>query len=282
MSGAVHPRRDRYAVIGNPVAHSLSPEIHARFARDCGQCLVYERLLAPLDGFEATVAAFREAGGRGLNVTVPFKREPAALADRPSERVRQAGAANTLGFDDDGIWADNTDGLGLVADLQGRLGITLSGARLVLLGAGGAARGVVGPLLAAGVERLVVVARRPDQAAELASAFGDPRLEAGGFDVLASLRADIAVNATSAGLSDASLPVPAGFWPCVRFAYDMVYGTRPTRFMQDALAGGCAEASDGLGMLVEQAAESFALWRGVRPATAEVFAAIRASIAGRG
>ena len=147
MSGAVHPRRDRYAVIGNPVAHSLSPEIHARFARDCGQCLVYERLLAPLDGFEATVAAFREAGGRGLNVTVPFKREAAALADRPSERVRQAGAANTLGFDDDGIWADNTDGLGLVADLQGRLGIALAGARIVLLGAGGAARGVVGPLL---------------------------------------------------------------------------------------------------------------------------------------
>jgi len=277
MSGAV----DRYAVIGNPIAHSLSPEIHARFARECGQSLTYERLLAPVDGFVAAVSAFREAGGRGLNVTVPFKREAAALADRPSERVRQAGAANTLGFDADGIWADNTDGLGLVADLQGRLGIALAGARIVLLGAGGAARGVVGPLLATDVERLVVVARRPDQATELVAGFRDSRLASGGFDGLARLRVDIAINATSAGLSDADLPIPDAFWPSARLAYDMVYGARPTRFMRDALAAGCAEASDGLGMLVEQAAESFAMWRGVRPATAGVFAALRASIDAR-
>jgi shikimate dehydrogenase len=282
MTGESPGQPDRYAVIGNPIAHSLSPEIHARFARDCGQALVYERLLAPVDGFAAAVAAFRAAGGRGLNVTVPFKREAAALADRPSERVRQAGAANTLGFDAQGVWADNTDGLGLVADLRGRLGIALEGARLVLLGGGGAARGVVGPLLAAGVERLTVVARRPGQAAELVAAFRDSRLESGGFDLLGRLRADIVVNATSAGLSDDSLPIPAAFWPDVRLAYDMVYGARPTRFMRDALAAGCAEASDGLGMLVEQAAESFAMWRGVRPATAAVFAAIRADIDARG
>jgi len=208
---------------------------------------------------------------------VPFKREAAALADRPSERVRQAGAANTLGFDADGTWADNTDGLGLVADLQGRLGLALAGVQIVLLGAGGAARGVVGPLLAAGVGRLVLIARRPEQAAELAAAFRDSRLEAGGFGDLAGLRADIAVNATSAGLADASLPIPAAFWPSLQLAYDMVYGAQPTRFMRAALAGGCAQASDGLGMLVEQAAESFAMWRGVRPATADVFAAVRAS-----
>ena len=281
MSGSPTDAVDRYVVIGNPVAHSLSPEIHARFARDCGQSLVYERLLAPLDGFAGAVAAFREAGGRGLNVTVPFKREAAMLAGRPSERVRQAGAANTLGFDGNGIWADNTDGLGLVADLQGRLGVALAGVRLVLLGAGGAARGVVGPLLAAGVERLVVVARRPEQAAELVRDFRDPRLAAAGFDDVSGLRVDIAINATSAGLADASLPIPGAFWPSVGLAYDMVYGARATRFMRDAMAGGCARASDGLGMLVEQAAESFAMWRGVRPATAEVFAAIRASIDAR-
>ncbi len=267
---------DRYAVIGNPVAHSLSPAIHARFAAECGQSLVYERLLAPVDGFAAAVTAFRAAGGRGLNVTVPFKLEAAAFADRLSDRVRQAGAANTLGFDADGTWADNTDGLGLVADLQGRLGLALAGARLVLLGAGGAARGVVGPLLGAGIERLVVVARRPAQAAGLVGGFADPRLAAGGFEDLARLRADIVVNATSAGLAGASLPVPAGFWPSLRLAYDMVYGAEPTRFMQAALAGGCMRASDGLGMLVEQAAESFAMWRGVRPPTAAVFAAVRA------
>lgn len=276
MSESLSPTVDRYAVVGNPVAHSLSPAIHARFAADCGQSLVYERLLAPVDGFEDAVAAFRAAGGRGLNVTVPFKREAAALADRPSERVRQAGAANTLGFDADGIWADNTDGLGLVADLQGRLGMALAGARLVLLGAGGAARGVIGPLLAAGVDRLTVVARRPGQVAELLAGFGDPRLAGGGFEDLARLRADIAVNATSAGLAGADLPIPPEFWPPLRLAYDMVYGAEPTPFMRAALAGGCAQASDGLGMLVEQAAESFALWRGVRPATAQVFAAVRA------
>ncbi len=275
------PAVDRYAVIGNPVAHSLSPAIHARFAAAHGQALTYERLLAPLDGFGAAVTAFREAGGRGLNVTVPFKREAAALADRLSERARQAGAANTLGFDGDGTWADNTDGLGLVADLRGRLGMTLAGARLVLLGAGGAARGVVGPLLAAGVERLVVVARRPAQAAELVAAFGDPRLTARGFEDLGSLRGDIAINATSAGLADASLPIPDDFWPSLRLAYDMVYGAEPTRFMRAAHAGGSARASDGLGMLVEQAAESFAMWRGVRPATADVFAALRASVGPR-
>jgi len=272
---------DRYAVIGNPVAHSLSPAIHARFAVACGQSLVYERLLAPVDGFAAAVMAFRAAGGRGLNVTVPFKREAAAFADRLSDRARHAGAANTLGFDEDGTWADNTDGLGLVADLQGRLGMSLAGARLVLLGAGGAARGVVEPLLGAGIETLVVVARRPDQAAELVDGFRDPRLAAGGFEDLARLRADLAVNATSAGLAGASLPVPAAFWPSLRLAYDMVYGAEPTPFMEAARAGGCARVSDGLGMLVEQAAESFAMWRGVRPPTAQVFAEVRAGISPR-
>ena len=282
MNGNPASSLDRYAVVGNPVAHSLSPAIHARFAADCGQSIAYERLLAPLDGFEATVAAFRAAGGRGLNVTVPFKREAAAMADRLSERVRQAGAANTLGFDADGIWADNTDGLGLVADLRGRLGMALAGARLVLLGAGGAARGVIGPLLDAGASRLVIVARRPEQAADLLAGFGDPRLAAGGFEDLAGMRADIVVNATSASLAGADLPIPAAFWSSPRLAYDMVYGAEPTGFMRAALAGGCAQASDGLGMLVEQAAESFAMWRGVRPATARVFAAVRASVsAGR-
>lgn len=276
MTG-IAPASDRYAVIGNPVAHSLSPEIHARFAAACAQDLTYERLLAPVDGFAAAVAAFRAAGGRGLNVTVPFKLEAAALADRLSPRARAAGAANTLGFDADGIWADNTDGLGLVADLRDRLGVTLEGAQLVVFGAGGATRGVLGPLLEAGVARLTVVARRLPQAAALREAFGDPRLHVAGFDGLAGLRARLAINATSTGLSGTALPIPATFWPEVELAYDLVYGARPTTFMQAALAGGCARASDGLGMLVEQAAESFALWRGVRPATADVLAALRAS-----
>ena len=271
---------DRYAVIGNPVAHSRSPAIHARFARQTGQDLAYDRLPAPLDGFIATVEAFRAAGGRGLNVTVPFKVEAFAYCTRRSARATAAGAVNTLSFRDDGVHGDNTDGVGLVRDVEGRLGFRLAGARVLLLGAGGAARGVLAPLLDAGIARLTVANRTPARARELAALAGDPRVLGCGFDGLAAGECfDLVVNATSTGLGDAAPAIDEARYAGVRLAYDMVYGARPTAFMRQAAAQGCPTVSDGLGMLVEQAAESFFIWRGVRPQTEPVYQALREELA---
>lgn len=269
----------RYAVIGNPVAHSRSPAIHAMFAAQTGQAIDYGRLPAPLDGFVDTVARFRADGGAGLNVTVPFKREASALARTLSDRARAAGAVNTLRFGPgEAIHGDNTDGVGLLRDVA-RAGLPLTGARVLLLGAGGAARGVIGPLLDAGVERLTVANRTASTARELVEAFGDARLSARTLDAgLRGERFDLIVNATSAGLSDAAPPLPDDVMRAARLAYDMVYGPAPTAFMRAARQAGCAEARDGLGMLVEQAAESFFVWRGVRPDTAPVHAALRAAL----
>ena len=275
----------RYAVVGNPIAHSRSPAIHAQFAAQTDQDMVYDRLLAPLDGFVATVAAFRAEGGRGLNVTLPFKTEAFRLADSLTPRAALAGAVNTLVFDGDIVLGDNTDGAGLVDDIEHRIELPLAGARVLLLGAGGAARGVVQPLLAAGIERLMIVNRTAARAGELVSDLGArlpaadaAKLSASGFDAIAG-GFDILVNATSAGLADASPPVPPAAWSGVRLALDMVYAAHPTAFMRAAADAGCPRIEDGLGMLVAQAAESFALWRGVRPATLPVYAMLHEQLA---
>ncbi|MGD9944531.1 MAG: shikimate dehydrogenase [Burkholderiaceae bacterium] len=303
---------DRYAVVGNPVAHSRSPAIHARFARQTGQDIEYGRLLAPLDGFRETVERFRSEGGRGLNVTLPFKLEAWALATTRTPRAAAAGAVNTLRFDDGQVLGDNTDGAGLVRDIEGRLGLPLAGCSLLMLGAGGAARGVLLPLLQAGVARLVVANRSVDKARMLvadlgvavtrsaaagstvtgstvtgsaatdstatdSTATGTGRLAATGFDALTP-DYDLIINATSAGLDQAELPVPAAVLARARLAYDMVYAAVPTAFMRQAQRAGGVRSSDGLGMLVEQAAESFEVWRGVRPQTVDVYAALRAEL----
>ncbi|MCP5266263.1 MAG: shikimate dehydrogenase [Burkholderiaceae bacterium] len=270
---------DRYAVFGNPISHSRSPAIHRMFASQTGQAISYEKRLAPLDGFAAAVDAYRLEGGRGCNVTVPFKLDAARYATALSQRARAAGAVNTLRFDaDGGCYGDNTDGAGLVADLTQRLGLDLAGARVALLGAGGAARGVVLPLLDAGVESLLIVNRTAARALELASLAGDARVVGAGLDALGEATASVVINATSAGLDGSALALPASLWDRVELAYDMVYGRKPTAFMCEATQRACPRVADGLGMLVEQAAESFLLWRGVRPQTAPVYQALRVAI----
>ena len=268
---------DRYAVIGNPIAHSKSPALHAAFARQCGQDIRYEAILGPLDGFRAAVEAFRQAGGRGMNVTVPFKVEALALADTLTERARLAQAVNTLRFDADGIFGDNTDGIGLVNDIQQRLGFAIGGKRVLILGAGGAARGSVLPLAEAGPARLVIVNRTQAKAEALREQFADVAVvDVEPCDGLAGQSFDLVINATSAGLHGESLPLPAGIFAPGALAYDMVYGNTETPFMLAARALGASRVSDGLGMLVGQAAESFFLWRGVRPDTAPVLQMLQA------
>ena len=271
---------DRYAVIGHPIAHSKSPAIHAAFAAQTAQDLSYEALLAPLDGFAAAVAQFRAQGGRGMNITVPFKEEAWQLADRLTERARLAGAVNTFVFGGD-VLGDNTDGAGLVRDLE-VLGAGLAGARVLLLGAGGAARGVILPLIDAGVARLFIANRTADKARALQAHFAghDARgvLAAGGWQEAADAPYDVVINATSASLSDEAPPLPAGLYAPDSLAYDMVYGRGLTAYLKQARDQGAARLADGLGMLVEQAAEAFALWRGVRPDTAAVRATLRAAL----
>jgi shikimate dehydrogenase len=261
---------DRYAVFGNPIAHSKSPLIHAEFARQTGQDLAYEAILAPLDDFAGALQAFRGRGGRGANVTVPFKEQAHALADRLSARAEAAGAVNTLTFGDGTVLGDNTDGVGLVNDLADNLGVALAGARVLLLGAGGAARGVVLPLLERGPARLLIANRTAAKARELADRFG---CQGCGFDELAEQSFDLVINATSASLAGDAPPLPEGIYAPGALAYDMMYG-RETPFMAAARAAG-ARVADGLGMLVEQAAEAFCVWRGVRPDTAPVIAMLR-------
>lgn len=267
---------DRYAVIGNPIAHSKSPVIHAAFARQCGQDIVYEAILGPLDGFHAAVEAFRQAGGKGMNVTVPFKLEALVLADQPTERARLAGAVNTLRFDSDGVFGDNTDGIGLVRDIRDRLGFALRNKRILILGAGGAARGVVLPLLEEGPAELSIANRSVAKAEALKMQFAPfGVLTVGGFGDFANGRFDLVINATSASLGGEGLSLPAGLFAPGALAYDMVYGKGSTPFMTDARRLGAARVADGLGMLVAQAAESFYLWRGVRPETAPVMAMLQ-------
>jgi shikimate dehydrogenase len=265
---------DRYCVIGNPIAHSKSPSIHAAFAGQTGQDLTYDRELAPLDGFDAHVRALIAAGVRGANVTVPFKLDAARLATQLSARAQAAGAVNTLSFIDGQILGDNTDGPGLVADIVRNAGVELTGKRVLLLGAGGAARGVVLPLLQAGAAAIVVANRTRATADALVAAFGDARVTACEYAAVAAVF-DVVVNATSASLAGSLPPVPAIAFGPGTLALDMMYGAEPTPFL-DFAAGQGAHVRDGLGMLVEQAAEAFALWRGVRPETSAILAQLRA------
>lgn len=271
-------RPDRYAVIGNPVAHSKSPEIHAWFAAQTAQDLIYERLLAPMEGFADTVRAFIHGGGRGANVTVPFKLEAYALANVLSERAQAAGAVNTLSFDSDRIVGDNTDGVGLVTDIVSNAGMVLRGKRVLLLGAGGAARGVVLPLLSEHPAQLMIANRTKSKALDLAAHFSNRQnnLKAAAFSEL-NEPFDIIINATSASLADEVPAIPISLFNDRVFAYDMMYGAQLTSFLRLASSRG-ATPRDGLGMLVEQAAESFFVWRGLRPATAPVYARLRASL----
>jgi shikimate dehydrogenase len=262
---------DQYAVIGNPVAHSKSPWIHAEFARQTRQDLDYGRIEAPLDGFARAVDAFRAAGGRGANVTLPFKAEACRYATHLTARARAAQAVNTLRFEAADVLGDNTDGVGLVTDLERNLERAIEGKRVLLMGAGGAARGVVQPILERRPALLRIANRTAHRAQQLAGQF--PNVRGGSFQELAGAAFDLLINATSAGLAGEAPPLPPGVFAAGALGYDMVYG-RDTPFLALARAAGAA-ACDGSGMLVEQAAESFLLWRGVRPDTAPVLAALR-------
>ncbi len=261
----------RYAVIGNPVAHSKSPWIHAEFARATGEDIEYGRIEAPRGGFAAAADAFRADGGRGLNVTLPFKQDAFRYCSQVAPRAAAAQAVNTVSFGEP-VKGDNTDGVGLLRDIEGNLGLTLAGKAVLVLGAGGAAQGVLGVLLDAGIARLVIANRTLARAQALAARFAGVR--ASPFQELKN-DFEVVINATSAGLSDAQLPLPAGILRRGVLAYEMVYG-RDTPFLAAARAAG-ARASDGLGMLVEQAAESFFIWRGVRPETRAVLDRLRAA-----
>ncbi|MDR0715815.1 MAG: shikimate dehydrogenase [Azoarcus sp.] len=274
---------DRYAVIGHPVEHSKSPLIHTAFARQTRQEVDYQALLAPLDGFAATIKKFRDAGGRGVNVTVPFKLEAHALATRLTARAEAAGAVNTLTFNGDIVVGDNTDGVGLVRDLIVNLACPLAGRRVLLLGAGGAARGAILPLLQTKPAVLTLANRTVSRAHELRAAFNHHAdrvtFTAGGFDDLEGWEFDVVINATAASLANEAPPLPRSIYAPRAFAYDMMYAAGDTPFLAAARAAGVGRLADGLGMLVEQAAESFALWRGVRPHSAPILAGLRRRLA---
>jgi len=269
---------ERYAVIGNPIEHSRSPQIHAAFARQTGEDISYGRILGDLEEFEEDVALFVAEGGRGLNVTVPFKERAFRLADTLSERAAAAGAVNTLTVTDDGLAGDNTDGVGLVRDLACNHLFDFAGARVLLLGAGGAARGVLIPLLDECPASLVVANRTASRAVALAeSATGWGPVSGCGLDELAGRQFDLIINGTAAGL-DAKVPgIPDDCLAHGGWTYDMLYSIEPTEFVVWGRDHGAARSLDGLGMLVEQAAESFRLWRGVQPDTGSVIDSLRAS-----
>ncbi len=266
---------DRYAVIGNPIEHSKSPLIHQRFAELTGEDIAYTRLLGSIDDFGGDVRRFLAAGGKGLNVTVPFKEQACALADELSPRAEMAGAVNTLIVGERGLRGDNTDGIGLVRDLRDNHGFDFSARRVLLLGAGGAARGVLQPLLDTGPGHLVIANRTASKAESLAARVNSTRVSARGLDELEGERFDLIINATAAGLTGALPDIPDTLLAKDGWSYDMMYASEPTAFVRWGRARGASRALDGLGMLVEQAAESFYLWRGVRPPTGPVIAMLK-------
>ena len=285
---------DRYAVIGNPIAHSKSPQIHKMFAVQTGQNIGYEAILSPLDGFAATVERLRKEGYKGCNVTVPFKFEAFKLAiQNLTDRAKGAQAVNTLKFEGDSIYGDNTDGAGLICDIEQNLGIPLQDKRVLLMGTGGAAWGVAVPLLLSGVATVTVGYRNESKAKALLDgvSLADMPLQLSlkegqlvsrnymnlsGGAITPEQQFDIVINATSSSLSNEMPPLPPGIFASGALAYDMMYG-RETPFMKFARQNGADVVSDGLGMLIEQAAESFFIWRGVRPRTAPVISVFRLS-----
>lgn len=276
-SPAQHAPVDCYAVLGNPIAHSKSPEIHALFAAQTRQHLRYEARLVALGEFERALDEFQQQGGRGVNVTVPFKQDAWAAADSRSARAQRAGAVNTLVFRADGSrYGDTTDGVGLVRDLSVNLGMQLIGKKLLLLGAGGAARGVLEPLLAERPREVVIANRTRANADRLVSGFAAlGNVRACGLEALDGGSFDIVINATAAGLQGEVPSLPDDLFAPQACAYDLMYGDAPTAFMRWAQQQQVGQVFDGLGMLVEQAAESFYLWRDVRPDTAPVIARLR-------
>jgi shikimate dehydrogenase len=268
-----------YAVVGNPISHSKSPRIHSLFASETGEPVEYTAIQAPLDDFAGTVKQFFERGGKGLNVTVPFKEEAWKLADRRTERAGKAGAANTLYLDNDGaLTADNTDGCGIVQDLVRNHGVTLKGSRILVLGAGGAVRGVLGPILAEHPGSVTIANRTLARAEALVELFapvaGETRLAACGFEQPRDAY-DVIINGTSASLQGDLPPLSPNVIGENTVVYDMMYSLQTTTFNQWALEHGAQTVYDGLGMLVEQAAESFRIWRGVSPATRPVIEELR-------
>lgn len=278
---------DRYGVIGQPIEHSRSPQIHALFAQATGQSMRYERLGPPLEGFEQAVLQFMQEGGSGLNVTLPFKERALGMAHTSSARARAAGAANTLLFQSHRIHADNTDGVGFVRDVTCNLGFSLEQKRVLLIGAGGAARGVLLPLLQHGPNRLVLSNRTLARARQVQHELQEcgillPRqLDTLSLCALEDIPAepfDLVLNATSAGLSGGEIQVPSAVFAPTTLAYEMLYGATATAFMQFARRCGALQVVDGLGMLVEQAAESFRLWRGITPQTEPVLHLLRQTV----
>lgn len=271
------PAPDRYAVFGHPISHSKSPRIHSLFAQQTGQIIEYRAQDVLPEAFDANVKNFFASGGKGLNCTVPLKELAFQLAAaNVTERALHAGAVNTLLLDSDGVLSgDNTDGAGLLRDLTANLKLNLNGKRLLLLGAGGASRGVILPLLQQHPARLVIANRTLEKAETLAKHFAEfGFIDASGFEGLAGQNFDLIINATSASLSDALPPLPSGLPAEGAGCYDLAYGMRPTAFVRWGQANGAAFSVDGLGMLVEQAAEAFYLWRGVRPDTRPVIDAL--------
>lgn len=268
---------DKYAVMGHPVAHSWSPFIHGLFAKQTDQNISYARLDVRPEEFSQAVDLFFTDGGRGLNVTIPHKQAACLVTRYRTPRAEIAGAVNTLVLQDDGVLGDNTDGAGLVTDLGRNLGFTLADARILLLGAGGAARGVLGPLLANAPESILIANRGVERAGALAKEFGMlGSVHACGFeDIDAGAPFDLVLNATSASLQDTVPPIPAAIVGAATLAYDMAYGKGDTAFTRWAKTAGAGRAETGWGMLVEQAAESFYLWRGIRPDTKPVLAAVK-------
>lgn len=270
---------DRYGVMGYPVSHSRSPVIHRLFALQTGQVMQYDLLAVAPGALAGALRHFQRSGGKGLNITVPHKSAAAQLADHLSERARSAGAVNTLSFEDGEISGDNTDGVGLLRDLSGNLGLRLQGANILILGAGGATRGIVVPLLNAAPQSVTIANRTLSRAQDLAthfSAYGS--IEACRFDEINSAKGfDLVINATSAGLKGETPPYPEAAIGAQTFCYDLSYGLTPTPFSNWAIQAGAARSVMGWGMLVEQAAESFQLWRGVRPDTNAVLRQMRIS-----
>lgn len=272
---------DRYAIIGNPIAQAKSPALQMAFARQFGEDMEYGAILGELDGFVAGVRAFQQAGGRGMNITMPFKLEAFELADELTPRGRAAGAINMFTLRADGtILGDNTDGFGIMRDITHNLGRSLKGARVLLLGAGGAVRGTLLPLFDEAPAEIFIANRTASKAVDLAAEFGAQaggiKLSGGGFTDIAG-RFDVIINGSASSMTNDVPPLPAGVWDKDSLAYDMAYKKEPTAFVLAARAAGVGQTADGLGMVVEQGAECFYLWRGKRPDTAPVIAALRAA-----